>query len=93
MKLFNYKFEPKNREQRRKVEKEIQKALPVFVQIEQDFLQELFDEENQNSYKDIYTRHLEHWNKTIDEWIKLKRLKCVFVNRFYLEEQYKPIES
>ena len=92
MKLFNYKFEPKNREQRRKVEKEIQKALPVFVQLEQDFLQELFDDSS-NSYNDTYSKHLEHWNKTIDEWIKLNRLNFIFINRFYLEEQYKPIES
>lgn len=91
MKLFNYKIDPKNRQERRKVEKEIKRALPVFIQIEQDLIRDIFNEEDE-CYNDIYTRYLETWNKTIDEWIRLKRFKFVYVNRFYLEETYKPIE-
>lgn len=81
MKLFNYKIEPKNREQRRKIENEIKKALPVFVQLEQDFLHELFDDSS-NTYNHIYTKHLERWNKTINKWIEKKTVEVSFHQPF-----------
>ncbi len=92
MKLFNYKLEPKNRQERRKVEKEIKAAWPVFMGIHNDLVKEMFSDSD-DSYNEIYTKYLDLWNKTIDEWTRLKRLKYIFVNRYYLEEQYKPIEN
>ena len=80
-----------NRKQKRIYEKQFNIAFKFYFQIEQDFLNTLFDEDTNLSYKDIYNKTLLDFTDSINRFDRSNSLYLLDINTYFFEEKYKPI--
>ena len=81
-----------NREAKRKLTKELDKNIAKLYSIEWSFYQSLFNDLD-NTYKDIYTFHLELYTKELEKMYKKKQFKLTFPEPKYFEKMFKPVEK
>ena len=86
--------EPTNRREKKLVFKELDKNLEIFLNIEAEFLEQLLlEDENDNSYQDLYKHYLHKWNQTIEYLYNNKKFKYTLPNGTYFKDKFGPVEK
>ena len=93
MNLITKKFEPRNRDERRKIESEFMSIPVSLLNIEFLFCEDVLTSEfNSISYIEIYNFHLCQFRRWCGYTKKLS-LKYLEINDNYFEQMFKPIEK
>lgn len=83
---------PQNREQFRKLKMENARNFPKFMEIEEEFVDELFSDTPWD-YKTLYEEYLSKWQRTIDRMKAFRCFKYTQPNEHYFAEKFFPIEA
>jgi hypothetical protein len=91
--IASKKFTPVNRRQRKAQEKEILKIGRILSDTEARFLNQLFDENDTSSYKELYDFYLAQYQRNIKACALNYNPKTVFINSYYFMDTYKAVEG
>jgi hypothetical protein len=95
-KCFEIKYQPKDREQKRKFDREVQKCMEQLMSIEMAFTECIFDPMADNFVED-YTQIYKVYNDTFIKrvkWLKqYGKFKFIEPNERYFEQEFKQIEK
>lgn len=90
--LYTPKIDIVNRERYRKFYHEAMKVEEFLGEVEQRFYEQLFNEEDTNSYKQLYDHYLSQFEYNFD-WVMVNcKLRVTNVNSFYFVQHFSPIE-
>jgi len=78
----------RNREHKRKFAEDAKKILPMLMEIDDNFLKDLFDPETSDDYLHIYLFYKAKWNAVCEH--ARAYYPYVEVNATYFEKMYKP---
>lgn len=84
---------PANRHEKRAIASELNRNGAYFEELEQRFLNILFDEKDIWSYDVLYTIYLNDWKVHLDYLVSKNKFKWTRPNLHFFEEKYKPIEN
>ena len=84
------KFEPVNRQQKRALNKEYSSIISHLLNTECNFLNQLFSEEDNNSYDSLYEFYHNQYVNNARYATNIVKPKFVSVNEFYFSDTYKP---
>jgi hypothetical protein len=86
-------IEPKNRHERRAVKQEINRAVSDYNEIENIFIEILFNPNSELTYLELYEMALKDWANISTRNYKINRFFYTCPNIRYFEEKYKPLEN
>jgi hypothetical protein len=84
------KFDPANRQERRAMEKEYDSIIKHLLNTECNFLNQLFSEDDGNSYEDLYTFYHNQYANNAKYANNVVKPRFVDINEFYFCDTYKP---
>lgn len=93
MDLFMYKKRPVKRWQKKEAQKEYVALMNLIWDIEQSFLEHVFDESDFGwDYDGAYSFHLSWFNDVVSQIKKDFRMTWMHINEGYFESKYKPVD-
>jgi hypothetical protein len=84
------RFDVRNREYKRKFTAEARKILPLLWEINDNFINDLFDEENSADYMDLYYWYKAKWEDACEYFIRNGKAVHCMINTKLFENLYKP---
>lgn len=91
--LIEIRGVPQNRHHRKKKEREREKLLENLNMLEVWFLNELFNDESEANYKQLYDHYWKQYNQEIDRLGRVVKPKYYRINSDYFWQNYGPIEN
>ena len=82
------KLKPKNRKEKRDLMSEVKRNIPKLFEIEQNFLDFIFNEEEAD-YDQAYDKYLEQYNKRIVWMQKQRMFHLTYPHPYYFPLKYK----
>lgn len=79
-----------NRKARRKFVKEASNIVEDLEKVNASFCFELFNDESKESYLDIYTRHLDWWQETVNTLARTHKFTSFGIDRLWFANNYQP---
>ena len=88
--MITIRLEPINRQQKRVMDREYQSAIRHLLNTECNFLSQLFNEGDNNSYDALYTFYHNQYTNNVRHTMNVIKPKFIEVNKFYFADTYKP---
>ena len=90
--LIRYTRERFNRRQRRAAEKELDKVLEKVYEVENYFLEDLFNPGSPDDYQLIYDFHKENFMRMFRWIMRMHNFRYIEINMNYFINKYGPLE-